>query len=234
MTTAEAQLKERLQRTRQAITDLAVSHNRPSSELKLLAVSKMQAANQLRMAFSFGQVAFGENYLQEALDKQQKLSDLEIEWHFIGPIQSNKTRDISANFSWVHSVDRLKVAKRLNAQRPPELPPLNICLQVNIDGEASKSGVAPEDVAALVNEIEALPMLNLRGIMAIPAPKEGFEEQFETFKRVRDIMLAVPTMDTLSLGMSGDMAAAIAAGSTIVRVGTAIFGKREAKTTEQG
>ena len=120
MTSAEAQLEDRLQQTRQAITDLAASHNRPSSEIKLLAVSKMQAADQLRMAFGFGQIAFGENYLQEALDKQQKLSDLEIEWHFIGPIQSNKTRDISANFSWVHSVDRLKVAKRLNAQRPIE------------------------------------------------------------------------------------------------------------------
>ncbi len=230
MTPSEAQLKDRLQQIRQAMTDLAITHNRQTSEIKLLAVSKMQAADQLRMAFNFGQVAFGENYLQEALDKQQKLSDLNIEWHFIGPIQSNKTRDISAHFSWVHSVDRLKVAKRLSTQRPAELPPLNICLQVNIDGEVSKSGVAPDDIMALANEIEALPMLKLRGLMAIPAPKVSFEEEFETFQRVRDIMVKVPTMDTLSMGMSGDMAAAIAAGSTIVRVGTAIFGKREAKT----
>ena len=230
MTPAEAKLKDRLQQTRQAMTDLAATHDRQTSEIKLLAVSKMQAADQLRMAFNFGQVAFGENYLQEALDKQQKLSDLDIEWHFIGPIQSNKTRDISAHFSWVHSVDRLKVAKRLSTQRPAELPPLNICLQVNIDGEVSKSGVAPDDIMALANEIEALPMLKLRGLMAIPAPKVSFEEQFETFQRVRDIMVKFPTMDTLSMGMSGDMAAAIAAGSTIVRVGTAIFGKREAKT----
>ena len=230
MTPSEAQLKDRLQQIRQAMTDLAITHNRQTSEIKLLAVSKMQAADQLRMAFNFGQVAFGENYLQEALDKQQKLSDLNIEWHFIGPIQSNKTRDISAHFSWVHSVDRLKVAKRLSTQRPAELPPLNIFLQVNIDGEVSKSGVAPDDIMALANEIEALPMLKLRGLMAIPAPKVSFEEEFETFQRVRDIMVKVPTMDTLSMGMSGDMAAAIAAGSTIVRVGTAIFGKREAKT----
>lgn len=231
MTPAEVKLHNRLQQTRQAITDLAATHNRQANEIKLLAVSKMQAADQLRMAFDFGQKAFGENYLQEALDKQQQLSDLAIEWHFIGPIQSNKTRDISAHFSWVHSVDRLKIAKRLSAQRSPELPPLNICLQVNIDGEASKSGVAPDDIMPLADEIAALPMLNLRGLMAIPAPKESFEEQFETFKRVRDIMVKVPTMDTLSMGMSGDLAAAIAAGSTIVRVGTAIFGKREAKTT---
>jgi pyridoxal phosphate enzyme (YggS family) len=232
MMPAEAQLKDRLQQTRQAMTGLAATNGRHASEIKLLAVSKMQAADQLRTAFNFGQVAFGENYLQEALDKQQKLSDLAIEWHFIGPIQSNKTRDISAHFSWVHSVDRLKVAKRLSAQRPPELPPLNICLQVNIDGEVSKSGVAPEDIMALADEIAALPMLNLRGLMAIPAPKVSFEEQFETFRRVHDIMLKIPTMDTLSMGMSGDMPAAIAAGSTIVRVGTAIFGKREAKTTQ--
>ncbi len=231
MTTVEEQIRDRLRHTRQAIADSAASANRQNKEIQLLAVSKTQAADKLRTAFSFGQVAFGENYLQEALDKQQQLSDLDIEWHFIGPIQSNKTRDISAHFSWVHSVDRLKIAKRLNEQRPAELPPLNICLQVNIDGEATKSGVSPEDILTLADEIAALPRLNLRGLMAIPAPKACFEEEYETFTHVRDIMQKIPTMDTLSIGMSGDMEAAIAAGSTIVRVGTAIFGKREAKTT---
>jgi pyridoxal phosphate enzyme (YggS family) len=231
MTPAETQLKDRLQHTRQTIIDLSATHDRRVSEIMLLAVSKTQAADRVRLAFNLGQIAFGENYLQEALDKQQKLSDLEIEWHFIGPIQSNKTRDISAHFSWVHSVDRLKIAKRLNEQRPPELPPLNICLQINIDDEASKSGVASNDVVDLAHEIAALPMLNLRGLMAIPAPRESFEEQLETFERVRDIMLKIPTMDTLSIGMSGDIAAAIAAGSTVVRLGTAIFGKREPKKT---
>jgi pyridoxal phosphate enzyme (YggS family) len=229
MTKTEAQLKDRLFHTRQAITGIAATYNRQDSEIQLLAVSKTQAADQLRMAFNFGQVAFGENYLQEALDKQQQLSDLDIEWHFIGPIQSNKTRDISANFTWVHGVDRLKIAKRLSDQRPAEMPPLNICLQVNIDQEPSKSGVVPEDIMSLADEIMQLPKLNLRGLMAIPAPKVRFEEQFETFKRVRYIMKTVPSMDTLSMGMSADMEAAIAAGSTIVRVGTAIFGKREAK-----
>jgi hypothetical protein len=231
MTPAETQLKDRLQHTRQTIIDLSATHDRRVSEIMLLAVSKTQTADRVRLAFNLGQIAFGENYLQEALDKQQKLSDLEIEWHFIGPIQSNKTRDISAHFSWVHSVDRLKIAKRLNEQRPPELPPLNICLQINIDDEASKSGVASNDVVDLAHEIAALPMLNLRGLMAIPAPRESFEEQLETFERVRDIMLKIPTMDTLSIGMSGDIAAAIAAGSTVVRLGTAIFGKREPKKT---
>lgn len=230
MTAAEEKLRDRIRHTRQAITSIACAHNRQDTEIQLLAVSKTQAADQLRSAFNFGQIAFGENYLQEALDKQQELSDLDIEWHFIGPIQSNKTRDISAHFSWVHSVDRLKIAKRLNEQRPAGLPPLNICLQVNIDHETSKSGVAPEDIMKLVDEVAALPKLNLRGLMAIPAPKACFDEEFETFKRVRDIMQKIPTMDTLSIGMSADMEAAIAAGSTIVRVGTAIFGKREAKT----
>lgn len=230
MRTVKEQLKSRLEHTTQVIKDVAIAHNRQEDEIILLAVSKKQAAKQVRDAFGFGQTAFGENYLQEALDKQQELSDLTIEWHFIGPIQSNKTREISANFNWVHSVDRLKVAKRLSEQRPAELPPLNICLQVNIDNEQSKSGVAVKEVEALANEIVDLPKLNLRGLMVIPAPKASYDEQFETFKRVRDIMQKMPTMDTLSMGMSGDMEAAIAAGSTIVRVGTAIFGKREPQT----
>jgi hypothetical protein len=229
MSNSNAQLQDRLLHTRQAIKDIASASNRQLSEIQLLAVSKTRAADELRAAYNLGQTAFGENYCQEALDKQQHLSDLNIEWHFIGPIQSNKTRDISAHFNWVHSVDRLKIAKRLSEQRPPELPPLNICLQVNIDDEASKSGVAPEDIIPLIDEILRLPNLNLRGLMVIPAPKDSFEEQFETFKRVRDIMQTIPTMDTLSMGMSGDMEAAIAAGSTIVRVGTAIFGERVAK-----
>jgi pyridoxal phosphate enzyme (YggS family) len=229
MSNTEAQLKDRLKHTRQVIKDISSTYNRQQSEIQLLAVSKTRAADELRTAFNLGQTAFGENYCQEALDKQQQLLDLDIEWHFIGPIQSNKTRDISTHFNWVHSVDRLKIAKRLSDQRPPELPPLNICLQVNIDREASKSGIAPEDIISLANEIMQLPKINLRGLMVIPAPRDSFEEQFETFKRVRDIMQTIPTMDTLSMGMSGDMEAAIAAGSTIVRVGTAIFGERAAK-----
>ncbi len=227
MNLSKEQLKDNLHKVQDTIGQMASKCHRQPKQVHLLAVSKKKPAEQIRLAFELGQKAFGENYLQEALDKQQLLFDLGIEWHFIGPIQSNKTRDISANFSWVHSVDRLKVAKRLSDQRPAHLPPLNVCLQVNIDNEASKAGVAPDQVLELANNIMALPNLKLRGLMAIPAPKESFKEQFETFKRVHDIMQKTPEMDTLSMGMSGDMEAAIAAGTTIVRVGTAIFGQRD-------
>ncbi len=224
------QLRDNIHSIQNAIAQMATKHHRQSDQICLLAVSKKKPAEQIRIAFDLGQKAFGENYLQEALDKQQQLLDLDIDWHFIGPIQSNKTRDISANFSWVHSVDRVKIAKRLNDQRPAHLPPLNICLQVNIDNEPSKSGIAPEKIMELTESIMALPRLKLRGLMAIPAPKESFEEQFKTFKRVHDIMKKTPEMDTLSMGMSGDMDAAIAAGSTMVRVGTAIFGSRKSSS----
>lgn len=228
MNLTKDQLKDKLRTVENNIGQTAIKHQRQPEQVHLLAVSKKKPAEQIRQVFALGQKAFGENYLQEALDKQQQLLDLDIEWHFIGPIQSNKTRDISAHFSWVHSVDRLKIAQRLSDQRPAHLSPLNICLQLNIDNETSKSGIAPDQALDLANRIMALPRLKLRGLMAIPAPKQSFDEQFKTFKRVSDIMQAVPEMDTLSMGMSGDMEAAIAAGATIVRVGTAIFGQREA------
>jgi len=193
----------------------------------LLAVSKTKPASDLREAFSAGLRDFGENYLQEALGKQTELSDLPLIWHFIGPIQSNKTRAIAENFAWVHSVDRLKIAQRLSEQRPADLPPLNICIQVNVSGEASKSGCTPEDLPALAQAISALPNLRLRGLMAIPEPTEDSDEQNAAFAAVRTLQdqLNLP-LDTLSMGMSHDLEAAIAQGATWVRIGTALFGAR--------
>jgi len=201
----------------------------------LLAVSKIQPADAVRDAFHAGQHSFGENYVQEALDKMAALADLRprIEWHLIGPLQSNKTRVVAESFDWVHTVDRLKLAERLSAQRPPHLPPLNVCIQVNVSGEASKSGVAPAEAPALARAVAALPNLKLRGLMAIPEPAEGLEAQrapCRELRRLRDALVAegLP-LDTLSMGMSDDLEAAIAEGSTCVRVGTAIFGKRPPK-----
>jgi pyridoxal phosphate enzyme (YggS family) len=193
----------------------------------LLAVSKTKPASDLREAFSAGLRDFGENYLQEALGKQTELSDLPLIWHFIGPIQSNKTRAIAENFAWVHSVDRLKIAQRLSEQRPADLPPLNVCIQVNVSGEASKSGCAPEDLPALAQAIIALPNLRLRGLMAIPEPTDDSDEQNAAFAAVRTLQdqLNLP-LDTLSMGMSHDLEAAIAQGATWVRIGTALFGAR--------
>ena len=203
---------------------------------KLVAVSKAQPAKAVREAYEAGQTIFGENYLQEALDKQQLLKDLNIEWHFIGPIQSNKTQPISQNFDWVHSVDRLKIAQRLNDARPDHLPPLQICLQVNVSNEDSKSGVSPEDLAVLASEIQKLPKLTLRGLMAIPAPSKDVNVQATQFKRVRqcyDALLAQGfALDTLSIGMSDDYLPAIAQGATFVRIGSAIFGARPPKQAE--
>jgi len=201
--------------------------------VKLVAVSKAQPASAIREAYQSGQTIFGENYLQEALDKQAQLNDLNIEWHFIGPIQSNKTQPISQHFSWVHSVDRLKIAQRLNESRPEDLPPLQICIQVNISNEDSKSGVLPDDLAALAAEIQKLPKLKLRGLMAIPAPTHDINQQIAQFKRVRqcyDALLAKGfVLDTLSIGMSDDYPAAIAQGATLVRIGSALFGARPAR-----
>lgn len=202
-------------------------------QVKLVAVSKAQAADAVRAAYEAGQTLFGENYLQEALDKQVLLRDLNIEWHFIGPIQSNKTQAISQHFSWVHSVDRLKIAQRLNDARPQHLPPLQICLQVNVSLEESKSGVNPEDLTALASEIERMPRLKLRGLMAIPAPSKNEAQQSAQFKQVRqcyDALLAQGfDLDTLSIGMSDDYQAAIAQGATFVRIGSALFGARPTK-----
>ena len=196
----------------------------------LLAVSKTQKAQTVREAYAAGQTMFGENYLQEALDKQSELKDLPIEWHFIGPIQSNKTQLIAQNFAWVHSVDRLKIAQRLNDARLESLPPLQVCLQVNVSNEESKSGVSQPELEALATAIDNLPRLKLRGLMAIPAPTNDKNKQRIQFKQVRecyDALLAKGfALDTLSIGMSDDYPIAIEQGATIVRIGSALFGAR--------
>ena len=206
-----------------------------NGEVMLLAVSKAQSAEKLREAYEAGQTKFGENYLQEALNKQSGLADLNIEWHFIGPIQSNKTQPIAQHFSWVHGVDRLKIAQRLNDARPPDLPPLQICLQLNISGEASKSGVAPNELLELVKTVSALPKLTLRGLMTIPEPTDDEAVQHQQFKQMRDLLNGLKkegfALDTLSMGMSSDYKIAIEEGATIVRIGSAIFGARPAKVT---
>lgn len=197
----------------------------------LLAVSKKKPASAIEEAFNAGQTAFGENYLQEALDKIETLKALPIEWHFIGSIQSNKTREISAHFDWAHTVDRLKIAKRLNDQRPSHMPPLNICIQVNIDNEPSKAGILEQDILALAKEINALPNVSLRGLMAIPKPIDS-NDNGHAFARMKQHLTQLHTelpnnnIDTLSMGMSNDMGLAIQHGATIVRIGTAIFGER--------
>ncbi|QPI09379.1 YggS family pyridoxal phosphate-dependent enzyme [Stutzerimonas stutzeri] len=212
------------------IREAAQAVGREPATVGLLAVSKTQPAAAIRDAFAAGLRDFGENYLQEALDKQAELDDLPLTWHFIGPIQSNKTKAIAEHFDWVHSVDRLKIAQRLSDQRPAALPPLNICLQVNVSGEASKSGCAPQEVQQLARAITALPRLRLRlrGLMCIPAPSEDPAEQRAAFARLRQLRdeLALD-LDTLSMGMSQDLEAAIAEGATWVRIGTALFGARD-------
>ena len=202
--------------------------NRSENSVRLLAVSKTKPAQDLREAYAAGLRDFGENYLQEALGKQLELADLPLIWHFIGPIQSNKTRAIAEHFEWVHSVDRLKIAQRLSEQRPADLPPLNICIQVNVSGEASKSGCTPADLPALANAINALPRLKLRGLMAIPEPTEDRAAQDAAFAAVQSLQanLNLP-LDTLSMGMSHDLESAIAQGATWVRIGTALFGARD-------
>lgn len=210
------------------INAAAQAAQRDPATIGLLAVSKTKPAEALREAYAAGLRDFGENYLQEALSKQTELADLPLCWHFIGPIQSNKTRAIAENFAWVHSVDRLKIAQRLSEQRPEGLPPLNICIQVNVSGEASKSGCTPADLPALAQAISQLPRLQLRGLMAIPEPTDDSAEQNAAFAAVRDLQqqLNLP-LDTLSMGMSHDLEAAIAQGATWVRIGTALFGARD-------
>ncbi len=212
----------------QRIRAAADAVQRDASSIHLLAVSKTKPAQAVREAFAAGARDFGENYLQEALGKQAELTDLPLSWHFIGPIQSNKTRAIAENFDWVHSVDRLKIAQRLSEQRPADLPPLNICIQVNVSGEASKSGCSPADLPALADAISALPRLTLRGLMAIPEPTDDRAEQDAAFATVRALQagLNLP-LDTLSMGMSHDLESAIAQGATWVRIGTALFGARD-------
>jgi len=227
-------LAQRLTQLRSRIAAAEQRFGRAPGSAALLAVSKTQPAEALRAAFALGQRDFGENYLQEALQKRQQLGDLAIVWHFIGPIQSNKTKSIAENFDWVHSVDRLKVAERLNAQRPEQLAPLNVCLQVNVSGETTKSGVAPDQVAALAAGVTALPRLRLRGLMTIPAPAESFEQQRAPLRRLRELLEELRdrgyALDTLSMGMSDDLEAAVAEGSTLLRIGTALFGARPPRT----
>lgn len=219
-----------LQAVRERVARAAAQCGRAPASITLLAVSKTFGPDAIRAAHAAGQRAFGESYAQEALPKIAALSDLNLEWHFIGPMQSNKTKPIAAHFAWVHGVDRAKIAQRLSEQRPPELPPLNICLQVNVSGEASKSGVAPAQLALLASTVADFPRLKLRGLMAIPAPTEDAAQQRAAFGRVRELFEQLNAqgfaLDTLSMGMSHDLEAAIQAGATLVRVGSAIFGSR--------
>ncbi|NNH36036.1 YggS family pyridoxal phosphate-dependent enzyme [Acinetobacter sp. NIPH 2377] len=213
----------------QQIEDACKQAQREPESVQLLAVSKTHPSESLREMYQTGQRAFGENYLQEALDKIENLNDLDIEWHFIGHVQRNKTKHLAASFAWVHGVDRLIIAERLSGQREASQVPLNICLQVNIDAQDSKDGCQPNEVAELVQRISQLPQLKLRGLMVIPAPNNtaAFADAKQLFDRVKKEHAHPEDWDTLSMGMSGDMTEAIAAGSTMVRVGTALFGARD-------
>ncbi len=214
------------------IREAAQASQRDCATVGLLAVSKTKPAEVIRQAFAAGTRDFGENYLQEALEKQVELSDLPLTWHFIGPIQSNKTKPIAEHFAWVHSVDRLKIAQRLSDQRPAHLPALNICLQVNVSGEASKSGCNPDELPALAQAVTQLPNLCLRGLMTIPEPTDDPVEQRAAFARLRELQQDLNLdLDTLSMGMSHDLEAAIAEGATWVRIGTALFGARDYSTS---
>lgn len=223
-------LASALQTVRERIDRAARAAGRDASDIQLLAISKAWPADRLREAWQAGQRAFGENYAQEGVQKIGQLSDLQIEWHFVGPIQSNKTRVLAENFTWVHGVDRARIAERLSAARPPHLPPLDICLQVNVSGEASKSGVAPEHASALARSVAAMPRLRLRGLMVIPrreCDQAAQRHWFRIARELKDRIVAEGTaLDTLSMGMSDDLEAAVLEGATIVRVGTAIFGPR--------
>lgn len=227
-------ITQQLDTIRRLISECAKKQQRAAEEITLLAVSKRHSADNIRTAFKHQQIDFGENYLNEALEKQAQLSDLAIRWHYIGSIQSNKTRKIAENFAWVHTVDSLRIARRLAAQRPEHLAPLNICLQINIDQEASKSGLAPDlDILLpLVAEIQTLTTIKLKGLMCIPAPKNNKDEERQTFRKMQTLRQQInqhifdKRLDTLSMGMSDDLDTAIECGATIVRVGTAIFGQR--------
>lgn len=235
MTTIEGNLQQVKARLKQAC-DLA---RRDVGSVSLLAVSKTFDADAVCLALDAGQHAFGENYVQEGTEKiallRQRRPDAALQWHCIGPLQSNKTRPVAEHFDWVQSVDRLKIAQRLSEQRPPELPALQVCLQVNVDGGANKSGVAPDELAGLARAVARLPRLRLRGLMCIPEPAPEFDSQRALFLRAKVLFDELNAqgmgLDTLSMGMSDDMEAAVAAGSTMVRVGRAVFGSRPAKVT---
>ncbi len=225
-------IETRLQQTRDSINEVTLACHREDNVL-LLAVSKTKPAEMIREAWHCGQRAFGENYVQEGADKVQGLTDLaDIDWHFIGPIQSNKSRLVAENFHWVHTIDRLKIARRLSDQRPADMPALNVCLQVNIDHQPTKAGFNPDDVINAAKQVMALPNIKLRGLMTIPAPSDVPNEQRQPLKAMKALLTTLQTrypdqpLDTLSMGMSGDMVTAIEEGATIVRIGTAIFGAR--------
>ena len=223
-------IEKNLNQIRAQILQAAKRYERALDSVLLLAVSKRKPAVDIRHAFQLGQKDFGENYLQEAQQKMLDLQDLEICWHFIGAIQSNKTRDIAQSFDWAHCVDRVKVARRLSDQRPATLPPLNVCIQVNLDREASKAGIELAEVADMASAIHQMPGIRLRGLMSIPAPRDNFEQQRAAFSQLAAALESLRqggiSCDTLSMGMTQDMEAAIAEGSTLVRIGTAIFGER--------
>lgn len=224
-------IRDKLQIIGTEIENATEQFQRTKNSVQLLAVSKRHPVEAIQEAYQAGQTAFGENYVQELLEKAEALHELDIEWHFIGPLQSNKTKPIATTASWVHTIDRLKIAQRLNDQRPEGLPPLSVCIQVNISGEDSKSGVKDNELGELAQQISKMPRLRLRGLMAIPAPTNDFEKQRETFAKISALKDQLNQcgyhLDTLSMGMSADMEAAIAEGATIVRIGTAIFGARE-------
>lgn len=223
----------RLLRVTERIRAAEAAYGRQANSVELLAVSKRQPLKALCEAYQAGQRAFGENYLQEAAEKQSALTETAIEWHLIGGLQSNKTREAAANFDWIHTIDRLKIAQRLSAQRPAGLAPLNICLQVNISAEPQKAGCIPDEVVAFGMSLAELPNLRLRGLMAIPEPADEFTAQRRPFARLRQLFEQLQDqglgVDTLSMGMSGDLEAAVAEGATYVRIGTAIFGPRTTK-----
>jgi pyridoxal phosphate enzyme (YggS family) len=223
-------IEDNLQKVRRRLADVCAQAGRAASEVTLLAVSKTFGPDAVLQAVAAGQCAFGENYIQEAVEKITTLAHLNLEWHCIGPIQSNKTRLVATHFDWVHSVDRLKIAQRLSEQRPADLPPLNVCIQVNIDGGPTKAGVVPADGLALAREVAALPRLRLRGLMTIPEPAPDFVASCAVHTGAKALFDALNAeglaLDTLSMGMSADLDAAIHCGSTMVRVGSAIFGAR--------
>ncbi len=221
------ELAQRLAHVQESIREFEARHHRVPGSVALLAVSKRQPVSAIEGVFAAGQRAFGENYLQEALAKITALATYPIEWHFIGPVQGNKTADVAANFSWVHTIDRLRIAERLSHQRPDHLPPLNVLIQINVSGEDSKHGIGVDALPALAAEVAALPRLKLRGLMTLPAPNPDFGAQRAAFAVVRELACAsrVP-MDSLSMGTSDDFEAAIAEGSTMVRLGTVVFGAR--------
>jgi PLP dependent protein len=228
---AASNVRDRLAETRNRIASAAMRYGREANSVRLIAVSKTQPADAIRAVAALGQTDFAENYLQEALPKLAALADLPLTWHFIGQLQANKTRAVAESFHWVHTLDRERIAVRLHEQRPAHAPPLNVCLQVRLEDEPGKGGISKTEVAALARKVLELPRLRLRGLMCIPPPREGFEAQRQLFAELADCARALREqgmpVDTLSMGMSGDLEAAVAAGATCVRIGTAIFGERK-------